>query len=138
MNDASTAGDIDVRLMERALAVRVNAFAPYSAFRVGAAVLDERGEVHVGCNVENASYPLGSCAETAAIAAMIAAGGKKIRAIAIAGGCEDIVTCTPCGGCRQRIAEFADAATRVLVQDQALRLKNYSIGELLPESFHLD
>jgi cytidine deaminase len=138
MNDATTAGEIDVRLMERALAVRLNAFAPYSAFRVGAAALDERGQVHVGCNVENSSYPLGSCAETAAIAAMIAAGGRKIRAIAVAGGRDDIVTCTPCGGCRQRIAEFADAATRVLVQDQALRLKSYSIGELLPETFHLD
>lgn len=138
MSDAVAASETDVRLMERALAVRRSAFAPYSGFRVGAAVLDERGQVHVGCNVENASYPLGSCAETAAIAAMIAAGGKKIRAIAVAGGRDDIVTCTPCGGCRQRIAEFADTATRVLVQDEASRLKSYPIGELLPESFRLD
>ncbi len=132
------AGATDARLIERALAVRGNACAPYSGFRVGAAVLDERGHVHVGCNVENASYPLGSCAETAAIAAMIAAGGQKIRAIAIAGGRDTVVTCTPCGGCRQRIAEFADAATRVIVLDEALHARSYAIEELLPDSFHLD
>jgi cytidine deaminase len=137
MNDATTAGEMDARLMERALAVRLNAFAPYSAFRVGAAALDERGQVHVGCNVENASYPLGSCAETAAIAAMIADGGKKIRAIAVAGGRDDIVACTPCGGCRQRIAEFADATTRVIVLDGTSNARSYRIGDLLPDSFHL-
>jgi cytidine deaminase len=138
MSGAARPADNDARLIERALAVRGSAFAPYSGFRVGAAVLDERGEVHVGCNVENAAYPLGSCAETAAIAAMIAAGGRNIRAIAIAGGRDDVVSCTPCGGCRQRIAEFADAATRVIVLDGASYARSYGIAELLPGSFQLD
>jgi cytidine deaminase len=137
MSVAATEGETELQLIERALAVRGNAYAPHSGFRVGAAVLDERGQVHVGCNVENASYPLGSCAETAAIAAMIADGGKKIRAIAVAGGRDDIVTCTPCGGCRQRIAEFADATTRVIVLDGASNARSYRIGDLLPDSFHL-
>jgi cytidine deaminase len=137
MSVAATAGETELQLIERALAVRGNAYAPHSGFRVGAAVLDERGQVHVGCNVENASYPLGSCAETAAIAAMIADGGKKIRAIAVAGGRDDIVTCTPCGGCRQRIAEFADATTRVIVLDGTSNARSYGIGDLLPDSFHL-
>jgi cytidine deaminase len=138
MTEAATAGETDVRLIERALAVRGNAYAPHSGFRVGAALIDELGRVHLGCNVENASYPLGSCAETAAIAAMIAAGGKRIRAIAVAGGRDDIITCTPCGGCRQRIAEFADAATRVIVLDGGSNMRSYAIGELLPDYFHLD
>jgi cytidine deaminase len=138
MNDATTAAEIDARLIERALTVRGNAYAPHSGFRVGAAIVDELGRVHLGCNVENASYPLGSCAETAAIAAMIAAGGKKIRAIAVAGGRDDIVTCTPCGGCRQRIAEFADGSTQVIVLDGASNARSYGIGDLLPDSFHLD
>jgi cytidine deaminase len=137
MSVAATAGETELQLIERALAVRGNAYAPHSGFRVGAAVLDERGHVHVGCNVENASYPLGSCAETAAIAAMIADGGKKIRAIAVAGGRDDIVTCTPCGGCRQRIAEFADATTRVIVLDGTSNARSYRIRDLLPDSFHL-
>jgi cytidine deaminase len=138
MTETAMAGETDARLIERALAVRGNAYAPHSGFRVGAAIVDELGRVHLGCNVENASYPLGSCAETAAIAAMIAAGGKKIRAISIAGGRDDIVTCTPCGGCRQRIAEFADVSTRVIVLDGASNARTYGIGELLPDSFHLD
>jgi cytidine deaminase len=137
MSVAATEGETELQLIERALAVRGNAYAPHSGFRVGAAVLDERGQVHVGCNVENASYPLGSCAETAAIAAMIADGGKKIRAIAVAGGRDDIVACTPCGGCRQRIAEFADATTRVIVLDGTSNARSYGIGDLLPDSFHL-
>lgn len=138
MIDGTAATVSDAELMERALAIRGNAFAPYSGFRVGAAVLDDTGQVYVGCNVENASYPLGNCAETAAIAAMIAGGGRKIQAIAIGGGRDAVITCTPCGGCRQRIAEFADAATRVLVQDETSRTISYSIAELLPDSFHLD
>jgi cytidine deaminase len=138
MNDRATAGESDARLIERALAVRSNAYAPHSGFRVGAALIDELGRVHLGCNVENASYPLGSCAETAAIAAMVTAGGKKIRVIAIAGGRDTVIACTPCGGCRQRIAEFADTATRVIVLDGGSNTRSYALEELLPDSFHLD
>lgn len=127
----------DKQLAEHAVAVRKHAYGHYSGFRVGAALIDEQGRLHVGCNVENASYPEGSCAETAAIAAMIAAGGKRIRCIAVAGGRDAIATCTPCGGCRQRIAEFADADTRILVLDDETRWQAYSVAELLPVSFRL-
>jgi cytidine deaminase len=94
-------------LIDAALAVRQNAYARYSNYRVGAALLDDRGKLYAGCNVENAAYPEGICAEAGAIAAMIAGGGELIHTIVIAGGHDDIEDCTPCGGCRQKIAEFA-------------------------------
>jgi cytidine deaminase len=128
----------DKQLAERAVAVRKQAYGHYSGFRVGAALIDEQGNLHVGCNVENASYPEGSCAETAAIAAMVAAGGKRIHSIAVAGGRDTVTTCTPCGGCRQRIAEFADADTRIHVHDDESSWQTYSVAELLPASFRLD
>lgn len=130
--------DTDALLAARAVEIRQQAWVPYSAFRVGAALLDDRGQVHVGCNVENASYPEGSCAETGAIATMVAAGGRKIRRIAVAGGRDGIATCTPCGGCRQRIAEFADADTRILVLDDESNWTTYTMADLLPASFSLD
>jgi cytidine deaminase len=104
---------------------------------VGCAVLDEHGRIHSGCNVENAAYPLGICAETSAIAAMVAAGGKRIVAIAAVGGRADPEACTPCGGCRQRIAEFADTATRIILLDVRGQPRRYTIDELLPASFRL-
>ena len=128
----------DQQLAARALAARKNAYSRYSGFKVGAALLDDNGHIHIGCNVENTAYPQGSCAETGAIAAMIASGGKRIRTIAVAGGREEITTCTPCGGCRQRISEFADADTRILVLNDADSWQAYSIQDLLPASFELD
>ncbi|NBC23486.1 MAG: cytidine deaminase [Gammaproteobacteria bacterium] len=125
------------QLMEQALAVRDRAHAPYSAYRVGAAVMDEDGRIHVGCNVENAAYPEGLCAEAGAIAAMVAAGGRRIRAIAVAGGHDTPGACTPCGGCRQRIREFADAETRIVLLDGAGATVSYGIDDLLPYSFLL-
>lgn len=125
------------RLMERAIDIRVRAHAPYSGYRVGAAVMDESGVVHVGCNVENAAYPEGLCAEAAAIAAMITAGGRRIRAIAVAGGADALAACTPCGGCRQKIREFADADTRILLTDGFGGTVEYGIEDLLPKSFEL-
>jgi cytidine deaminase len=104
---------------------------------VGSAVLDEQGRIHSGCNVENAAYPLGICAETAAIAAMVAAGGTRIVAIAAVGGRQELEACTPCGGCRQRIAEFADATTRIILLDEAGRPRSYTLEQLLPASFRL-
>lgn len=127
----------DEALLEAAKTVRAYAHAPYSHFYVGSAVLDEKGRIHSGCNVENAAYPEGICAETAAIAAMVAAGGTRIIAIAAVGGRQTLEACTPCGGCRQRIAEFADAQTRVVLLDAKQRPKRYSISELLPASFVL-
>lgn len=128
----------DEALMEHAKAVRLQAHAPYSNFFVGAAILDGEGRVHLGVNVENASFPEGACAETGAIAAMVAAGGKVIRRIAVAGGKDSLVACTPCGGCRQRILEFADSRTGILLLGSGGRgLCHYGIAELLPESFSL-
>ena len=124
-------------LMERARQGRAHAHAPYSRYRVGAAVLDETGRVHIGCNVENASFPLGTCAETNAVAAMVAAGGSRIAAIAVAGGADRPGPCAPCGGCRQVIAEFADAATRVLLLDETGAVTSHPIAELLPATFRL-
>jgi len=124
-------------LMDEAMAVRGRAHAPYSAYRVGAAVMDEAGRIHVGCNVENAAYPEGLCAEAGAIAAMVVAGGRRIRAIAVAGGHDTAGACTPCGGCRQKIREFADTDTRIVLLDGAGATVSYGIDELLPYSFLL-
>jgi cytidine deaminase len=127
----------DQELIDAALAVRDNAYCPYSGFYVGAALLDDQGQMHIGCNVENAAYPQGNCAETSAIGAMVSAGGKKIVTIAVAGGREKVSACTPCGGCRQRINEFADASTRIIVTDDDDEWHVYTMAELLPASFHL-
>jgi len=127
----------DQELIDAALAVREKAYCPFSGFYVGAALLDDQGQMHIGCNVENSSYPQGNCAETSAIGAMIAAGGKKIVTIAVAGGREKVTACTPCGGCRQRIAEFADAQTRIIVIDDDSDWHTYTMSELLPARFHL-
>ena len=128
----------DDELLDAARSARELAYCPYSNFRVGAAIIDENGSVHIGCNVENAAYPQGSCAETGAIAAMIAAGGQRIVTIAVAGGGEKRTgACTPCGGCRQRIAEFADDKTRVIVKDDDGEWHKFTLAELLPSSFHL-
>lgn len=126
-------------LIEAAKKARVNAYAPYSSYKVGAAVLDDNGQVHCGCNVENAAFRLGTCAEANAICAMIAAGGKRIVAIAAVGGADaaDIETCTPCGGCRQSIREFSDENTRIICVGDAHKIVSYSIEELLPASFSL-
>lgn len=125
-------------LLAAAHAARARAYARYSGFAVGAALRDERGALHIGCNVENASYPLGSCAEANAIGAMIAAGGTRIEAIAVVGGHAAPVRCLPCGGCRQRIAEFASDDTTVAIVDETGEVARYTVEELLPESFRLD
>jgi len=128
----------DEDLINAAREARAKAYCKYSGFSVGAAIVDEQGQVHVGCNVENAAYNLGNCAEAAAIAAMVQGGGKRIVRIAVAGGHAEIGSCTPCGGCRQRINEFGDNDTVVIVIDDSGDWQKYSIAELLPASFHLD
>ena len=124
-------------LIDAALDVRQRAYCRYSNYSVGSALLDDKGEMHVGCNVENAAYPEGTCAEANAIAAMIASGGKTIRTIVIVGGHDDIEDCTPCGGCRQKIAEFAEDDTRIILLRPGGHTRDFSITELLPRSFHL-
>ncbi len=128
----------DEELLDAARSVRELAYCPYSDFRVGAAIIDENGNVHVGCNVENAAYPQGSCAEACAIGAMVAAGGQRIVTIAVAGGGSGKTrACTPCGGCRQRIHEFSDGETRIIFKDDDNEWHRYSMDDLLPSSFHL-
>ena len=112
------------------------AYAPYSQFQVGAAIEDENGHIHTGVNVENAAYPVGSCAEAAAIAAMIGAGGRKITRIAVAGRGD--LLCTPCGGCRQRIREFAAADMDIFICDEQGLRQRFTLAELLPHSFGPD
>ena len=129
----------DEELLALARQVRDRAHCPYSGFSVGAALLDEHGNTHVGCNVENAAYSNVSCAEAGAISAMVAAGGSRITKIAVAGGnkAENSRACTPCGGCRQRIHEFSDENTRIIVKDNDEQWHTYTMEELLPSSFHL-
>lgn len=127
----------DEQLIEAARIVRRNAHAPYSNYFVGAAIIDDRGEMHTGCNVENAAYPEGNCAEANAIGAMVAAGGKKISVIAAVGGTDELDFCTPCGGCRQNILEFSDQETRIILLDEQGQIRKYGIDELLPLAFRL-
>lgn len=127
----------DAELIDAARAVRERAYCPYSNFSVGAALVDSEGKLYVGCNVENAAYPQGHCAEAGAIGAMVAAGGQRIATIAIVGGSESLRSCPPCGGCRQRILEFADKDTRIIFQDDTGEAMTYSIEQLLPTSFSL-
>jgi len=135
---SSRPATVDERqLIDAATAVRPNAHAPYSGFRVGAAVIDENGDLHTGCNVENTAFPEGICAEANAIGSMVAAGGKRIVGIAAVGGRDGLEPCTPCGGCRQVILEFADESTRVVLLGEGDRIENYSIEDLLPGAFRL-
>ena len=121
-------------LIEAARQARLNAHAPYSGFQVGAAVLDERGVVSVGCNMENAAYPLGTCAEAVALGAMVASGGKTCRAIVIVAGGDRLIT--PCGGCRQRITELAVVGTLVYcAADAGDALEMTTPDALLPNGF---
>jgi cytidine deaminase len=120
-------------LYAAARAARPRAHAPYSNFRVGAAVLDERGRVHAGCNVENAAYPQGWCAETSALAAMVSAGGKRVRAVAVVA--HSVLLTTPCGGCRQKLAEFAAADCPVYILGPRGVRRQFTLGELLPHGF---
>jgi cytidine deaminase len=120
-------------LIEAARAARAAAYAPYSKFAVGAAVLDEQGRIHAGCNVENAAYPQGWCAEASAIAAMVLAGGRRIMAVAVCAVAPEPVT--PCGGCRQKLREFAADDCPVWVADMTAQRGAYTLGELLPHGF---
>ncbi len=120
-------------LLAAALAVQRNAHAPYSKFPVGAALRSRSGQVFTGCNVENSAYPLGTCAEAGAIAAMAAAGERAIEVlVTVADG--DLLA-TPCGGCRQKIREFATPSTVIHVAGPEGVRKTYTMDELLPDSF---
>jgi homotetrameric cytidine deaminase len=126
------AGDARDALVDAARRAMEQAYAPYSRFAVGAAVRDETGAIHSGANVENSSYPQGQCAETSAIGAMATAGGRRIAEVAVMA---DTALVTPCGGCRQRLAEFAPPETPVhLCGPEGVR-RTLTLGDLLPLGF---
>jgi cytidine deaminase len=124
------------QLVQAARQARVRAYAPYSRFAVGAALLDDQGRIHTGCNVENAAYPQGQCAEATAIGALVMAGGLRILAAVVVGVADEPVT--PCGGCRQRLREFAGADCTVWAADTQTVRGRYTLGQLLPHSFGPD
>ena len=120
-------------LLAAARAARLRAYAPYSKFLVGAAVLDDQGRVHAGCNVENAAYPQGVCAEAGALSAMVLAGSTRVRALVVVG--DGPAWVTPCGGCRQKLREFAAPGTPVIVANGEVVQARFTLDELLPQSF---
>lgn len=126
-------------LFHAALTTRAHSYSPYSGFKVGAAIRSEGGRIHAGCNVENAAYPQGQCAEATAIGLMVAAGDRRIVEIAVVGGdAGAAVICTPCGGCRQRIREFAGPDTLIHVYDAGAYRRSFTLGELFPHNFGPD
>ena len=118
------------------LEVMTRAYAPYSKFAVGAVVRSSSGALYTGANVENAAYPQGWCAEASALAAMVMAGETRLNEIAVMAPGEAI--CTPCGGCRQKIREFAHSNTRILCYGPKGLRATYTLGELLPHAFGPD
>jgi cytidine deaminase len=120
-------------LFDVAVAVQANAYVPYSHFPVGAAVRSATGRVYVGCNVENAAYPQGLCAEASALAAMVSAGEREVAVVLTV--CEGDMLSTCCGGCRQKIREFATPATVIHAAGPEGVRRTYSMEELLPDSF---
>ena len=123
-------------LIETARAVHKNAYAPYSKFKVGAALQAASGAIFVGCNVENVAYPEGTCAEAGAISAMIAGGDTKIVAVAVIADSPQPVS--PCGGCRQKIAEFADGDVIITLATTDGKVLETTVAKLLPGSFNAD
>lgn len=126
----------DPSLIALAAKVRLNAHAPYSRFKVGCALRSVEGQVHLGCNVENVAYPEGTCAEAGAIAAMIAAGDTRIAEVAVIADSPDPVP--PCGGCRQKLAEFAEADVTVTMATTDGASLTMTVAALLPGRFTAD
>jgi cytidine deaminase len=126
-------------LKDAALCVRENAHAPYSGFKVGAAIRGASGAIYVGCNVENVAYPEGTCAEAGAIAAMVAAGEVALHEAYVVGDSPTPVS--PCGGCRQKLAEFGAGDVRVTMGTTGGAEQVMTLAELLPDAFgaeHMD
>ena len=121
------------QLLSLALQARNNAYAPYSGFMVGAAIYSADGHFFTGCNVENISYPCGTCAEAGAICAMVASGCTEINEILIVADTENIL---PCGNCLQKITEFATPHTLVHSADISGNIRTYSLNQLLPHAFN--
>jgi len=124
---------VDEKMLSAVRAAMEKAYAPYSNFPVGAVVRGGNGNLYAGCNVENAAYPQGCCAEASAISAMVLDGQTAITEVAVMGGGEGLVT--PCGGCRQRLREFASDEVTIHICGPQGVLKSVTLGELLPLSF---
>jgi len=125
--------DLKRQLLEAALAARSRSHSPYSGYAVGAAVLDEQGRIHAGANIENAAYPQGWCAEASALTGMVMAGGKRAVAVLVSGPGPEVIT--PCGGCRQKLREFALPDLTILAADPGGVRAQWTLDELLPHSF---
>ncbi len=128
----------DGTLIEMAFQGRKRAYAPYSRFFVGAALLCEDGSVFLGCNIENASYPAGNCAERTAVFHAVSEGKRRLKAIAIVGGREgqDMDYCPPCGICRQVLREFCDPSRfMVILAKSKSEYQKFTLDQLLPHSF---
>lgn len=140
MTPSGTTDELELRLHAAALAARDMAHAPYSRFHVGAALLDDQGRIHAGCNVENAAYPQGVCAEAGALSAMVLAGGRQLRAVLVLGESAGprMAPVTPCGGCRQKLREFAGDELPVLIATPQAVVLRTTLGALLPMSFGPD
>ena len=124
------------QLFDAARAAMKHAYVPGSDFPVGAAIRTVTGSIYSGCNIENTSYPEGWCAETTAISHMVMAGEKEIAEVAVVA--RDMARITPCGGCRQRLAEFQSAETLVHLCDETGVVETISLNQLLPAAFDLD
>lgn len=132
--DVTQAADLEQEVAGALPALLTRSYARYSNFTVAAAVIDDEGRVHYGVNVENAAYPVGTCAEQTAIGAMITAGGsRRIAKVLIAAGSDAVVQ--PCGGCRQRIAEFASEVCEIVSVQGGATTERVDFWSLLPRSF---
>jgi cytidine deaminase len=128
--------DLLAQLWQAARAAQARAYAPYSRYAVGAALLDDQGAIHAGCNVENAAYPQGWCAEASALSALVMAGATRVRAVLVLGSGGAWIT--PCGGCRQKLREFCDADVPVQCATAEALGPVYTLEQLLPHSFGPD
>lgn len=127
------------QLVEKAIEMTNFSYAPYSNFTVGAALLTCEGEIYTGCNIENAAYGPSNCAERTAVFKAVSEGKKNFKAIAVVGGLNKKIEdyCSPCGVCRQVLAEFCDKDFKVIMAKSLDDIKILTLGELLPESFSL-
>ena len=125
--------DYFVQMFEAAKKARENAHVPYSKFKVGAAILTDDNNIVIGCNVENAAYPQSQCAEASAIGNLISQGYRTIKEVLVVGSGN--LLCSPCGGCRQRLREFANLKTPIHMCNVNQHLKTSTLEELLPDSF---
>jgi cytidine deaminase len=127
---------VDPAIIAALRAVLPHSHSPYSKFKVAAAVTDETGQVHYGINIENAAFPVGTCAEQSAIGALVTSGARRIERVVLTGSNTDNLW--PCGACRQRIAEFAGPDCDVVVVDGAAEVMRTPFWDLLPKAFTLD